>query len=135
MATKKGKPAWRPANRITTEDKPGYKARWLINDQMEIKRRMDEGYIIASDLLKNQSPTATDEEVARSNPSTVTTYRDMVLAYAPVEVVKERQDYYKSQTARQEVHPKERMSKGQQEAASTAGIKSTKDLVYIKDGD
>lgn len=103
VVLKKGNPTWKPANVDETYDKEdGYRYRWINEDQTNASKKELEGWEIVSDLTG--SKTKSEVGYGRiDDGKSLTSVRKRVgqiLARIPIEVAKQRDNFFNSKTNR-----------------------------------
>jgi len=118
ISPKKGRSSWKPASLLTTDKLDGYRVRWLSKDEANLDKKFREGWQLVSSLnetAKHDNP----ETIQDGKPLTsVTEYRELVLAAMPEDVAQERDEYYRERTKNQTVGLLDNAKKMQREAES-----------------
>lgn len=100
---KKGKASWKPASALKARDIPGFRTRWVNKDPLNVQRKEAEGWTIVDPNKGLKSEHEHPGDLESGNPVTsVTEYRELVLAALPEDVAKARDEYFTGETDKQE---------------------------------
>lgn len=100
--TKKGKPTWKPADKLTVHGTPGFRQRWVVKDSANIDKKLAEGWAMASPTAGLRPVHVRPETVQDGEPQTSTTeYRELVLMEMPEELAQARTEYFREKTRQQ----------------------------------
>ena len=100
-AVKKGKPTWAPSDLLTVRDKEdGFRYRWLSKeDPAALMKAKAEGFQIVSELTSGAKRDGATHIQDGNQVTTVTEYRELILARIPVDVAEARADYFREKSA------------------------------------
>jgi hypothetical protein len=109
---KKGKPSWAPATALQARKIPGFRTRWINKDPMNVQRKEAEGWEVVHADKGLQSEHEHPGDLSSGKPVTsVTEYRELVLAALPEEVAQAREAYFTEQTDKQTASLKSNVQK------------------------
>ena len=101
VEVKKGNASWKPhqALELTKRD-PNFRYRWVNKDEVNMDRKLNEGWVFAS---KNEAThlRLKTVEAGSGEVGAQIGYRDVVLMKIPEEQAKAREAYYAERTAEQ----------------------------------
>ena len=93
---KKGRPSWRPAKMLEVKGKKdGFRYRWCDKDAARLQRHQANGWVPVSPITGHRKAehTATD----KSEQTSITEYRELVLHALPAEEYESHREYYREQ--------------------------------------
>lgn len=98
---KKGNPSWKPASLLTTDKVQGYRLRWLDKDPANLDKKRREGWQFVSEI--NAKGTHDNPETIQDGKplTSVTEYRELVLAAMPEDMAQGREEYFRDRTKAQ----------------------------------
>lgn len=93
---KKGNPSWRPTKMLQVKNKrDGYIYRWCDKDPARLQRHQSNGWVPASKITGHKAEHgATD----KSEQTSITEYRELILHALPADEYQSHRDYYREQT-------------------------------------
>lgn len=98
---KKGNASWKPHQALSLKNTaPGMRYRWANKDDLNLERKLAEGWDFADSGEAFHSRPKT-VEAGRGTASSRTEYRDLVLMKTPEENARARADYYAQRTSEQ----------------------------------
>ena len=91
---KKGRPSWRPARMLQVKGKKdGYVYRWCDKDPARTERHHSNGWVPVSKITGHSKAEHTARD--KTEQTSVTEYRDLVLHAIPEEEYQEHRAYYR----------------------------------------
>ncbi len=119
---KKGKPSWRPQRGLVLTGVPdGYRPRWVLNDQLNIERKLDQGWEFISRAKGDKAEHSPQEWVGDGKPlDSMRRYREFVAMALPEELGQARDEYHQEQNRQQVRGIKRDLQKDMDEATDQA---------------
>lgn len=124
---KKGKPSWRPAQRLSVKKRPeGYVLRWANKDTANLQKKQAEGWVFANkengvDVEQEMPGMITGTGKFGSTPE----YRDAVLMAIDETTAQERRDYFQERSDDQIRAIKAKAEQENAENARRYGVRPT----------
>jgi hypothetical protein len=93
---KRGNKSWRPAKMLQVKGKKdGYVYRWCDKDAARLQRHQSNGWVPVSKITGHSKTEHTAPD--KSEQTSITEYRELVLQAMPAEEYEEHREYYRGQ--------------------------------------
>lgn len=120
---KRGKKTWKPAQKLDIRNKKeGFRYRMVDKDQMNIQKKLAEGWSFANKERGTAADHVKPENIGDGQElGSVTEYRELVLMILPEEDGKARDEYIEERTNQQTVGVKKNLQDDADKSASEHG--------------
>lgn len=120
---KKGKPTWKPANRLQVRKEPGWRYRMCSKEEANIAKKQAEGWQYVNTTTgipgEHERPDGVGDG---NNLDSAFEYRDLVLMAMPEELAQAREEHYQQITQKQVAGLKKQVKSDVEKAARQAGV-------------